>query len=55
MAISGDYVLIGSEAGQIYGPPSRQVFLWNAATGELLHTFDGPSPRGAGSGFGEPG
>jgi outer membrane protein assembly factor BamB len=54
MAISGNYVLIGSQAGQtLTGPPfPAQVFLFDAVSGNLVHTFVGPE-LASHNGFGD--
>ena len=51
VSISGDRVLIGSPGDDTTGVDSGRAYLFHAVTGDLLHTFDNPSPA-AGDRFG---
>jgi hypothetical protein len=44
VAISGNNVLIGAHADDTNGADVGQAYLFDAATGNLLHTFDDPTP-----------
>jgi VCBS repeat-containing protein len=44
VALDGDRVLIGANSDDTQGPNVGQAHLFDAATGELLQTFDDPTP-----------
>lgn len=46
VALSGNNALIGAPVDIIDGPDIGQAYLFNAETGNLLHTFDEPTPSG---------
>ena len=45
VAISGDYVLISDSGDDTAGMDVGQAHLFDAATGNLLHTFSDPTPQ----------
>lgn len=49
VAIDGDRVLIGSSGDDTTGLDVGQAHLFNAGTGDLLHTFNDPTPTGSDS------
>ncbi|BAY24264.1 integrin alpha beta-propeller repeat protein [Calothrix sp. NIES-2100] len=46
VAMSGDKVLIGTPYDDQGAPNSGRAYLYDAKTGELLQTFDNPTPEG---------
>ncbi|MBD2201961.1 PQQ-binding-like beta-propeller repeat protein [Calothrix sp. FACHB-1219] len=46
VAMSGNYVLIGTPYDDRGESNSGRAYLYNATTGELLRTFDNPTPKG---------
>ena len=52
VALDGDYVLIGEQGDDTSGQNNGQAHLFDAATGNLLHTFNEPNPAIGSDGFG---
>ena len=52
VAIDGNNVVIGNPAEEPFGKNAGRAFLFDAVTGNLLHTFNDPNPA-AGDNFGD--
>ena len=46
IAVSGNYVIVGSNETDAGGQFSGKAFIFNATTGALLHTLNNPNPYG---------
>ena len=46
VAISGDHAIVGSYEGDANGSNSGKAYIFDVATGALVHTLDNPNPYG---------